>query len=87
MKKMNVLVNMKDVGIKMLNKKMLKFNFQINLHILEILKMVNSKAMVLINGIMELDMMVNGKIIDFKVEVKCVIQKAIFYKEYFKIII
>ena len=87
MKKTNVLANMKVVGIKILNKKMPKFNFLINLHMLEILKMVNSKAMVLMNGIMELDMMENGKIIDFKVEVKCVILKATFYREYFKIII
>ena len=87
MKRTNVLVNMRVVGIKILNKKMPKFNFLINLHMLEISKMVNSKAMVLMNGIMELDMMENGKIIDFKEEVKCVTLKATFYKEYFKIII
>ena len=42
--------------------------------------------MELINGIMVLDMMVNGRIIDFKVEARWPILKATFYKEFFKTI-
>ena len=64
--KMNVFQNMKVDGIMMLNKNLLKFNIQINLFIKEILKTTNFKDMVLINGIMELDMMENGKMIDSK---------------------
>ena len=63
---MNVFQNMKVDGIMMLNKNLLKFNIQINLFIKEILKTTNFKDMVLINGIMELDMMENGKMIDSK---------------------
>ena len=64
--KMNVFQNMKVDGIMMLNKNLLKFYIQINLFIKEILKTTNFKDMVLINGIMELDMMENGKMIDSK---------------------
>ena len=57
---------MKVDGKMMSNKNLQKFYFQINPLIKEILKITNFKDMGLMNGIMELDMMENGKIIDFK---------------------
>jgi len=84
--KMNVFQNMKVDGIMMLNKNLLKFYIQINLFIKEILKTTNFKDMVLINGIMELDMMENGKMIDSKEAEKWQIPIAIFFREFSKII-
>jgi len=78
---------MKVDGKMMSNKNLQKFYFQINPLIKEILKITNFKDMGLMNGIMELDMMENGKIIDFKEVEKWLILVVTFYKEFFKIII